>query len=143
MRNKDKRFDLDLAYGQFKESQLASVLGMEKDKVEVKSERNHWFNTGNIAIEIECRKKSSGVMATKADWWVHILDYKNTPMCMLVMKTQTVKYLATKYMSNMKFGGDDDESKFVLIPLKEIFEAIIDEKEDILWVNGTKENASR
>ena len=46
-----KKFDLDLTYGEIREEKIAEML--TNKKVEVKSERDIWQNTGNICIEYE------------------------------------------------------------------------------------------
>ena len=119
--NNDSKFDIDLEYGQEREKRLASILDKDKSKIEVKTERDWWFKTGNIAIEMECNGKPSGVMATKSDYWVHILAEGEKDYCRLIFDTKTIKRLAKKYISTLKAGGDGFRSKFVLIPLAEIF----------------------
>ena len=66
-----KKFDLDLEYGKVREQAVASML--QDKKIEVKSERDVWQNTGNIAIEYESYGKPSGIAATEADYWFHNL----------------------------------------------------------------------
>ena len=51
---KNNKFDIDLKYGKERESKVASLLIADKDKVEVKTERDWWHKTGNIANEVEC-----------------------------------------------------------------------------------------
>ena len=114
-----KKFDLDLQYGKVREQLVADML--QDKKIEVKSERGMWQKTGNIAIEMECNGKPSGVMATKSDYWVHILAEGDKDYCRLIFDTKTIKRLAKKYISTLKAGGDGFRSKFVLIPLAEIF----------------------
>ena len=46
-----KKFDLDLAYGKVREELVKEML--QDKKIEVKSERDVWKRTGNIAIEYE------------------------------------------------------------------------------------------
>jgi len=116
-------FDKDLKYGQDRENRIVSILDAKKTKVEVKTERDWWFKTGNIAIEVECNGKPSGIMATKADYWIHILADGNKDYCRLIFDTPVVKRLAKKYIKNIKSGGDGWRSRFVLVPLSEIFEA--------------------
>ena len=94
---KNNKFDIDLKYGQEREQRLASILDKDKNKIEVKTERDWWFKTGNIAIEVECNGKPSGIMATKADYWVHILAEGDKDYCRLIFDTRTVKRLAKKY----------------------------------------------
>ena len=71
MGQKNSDFDLDLKYGQIYEEGL-KVLLESKGKVEVKTERDKWYDTGNMAIEVKCNGKKSGLSVTKADWWFHI-----------------------------------------------------------------------
>jgi hypothetical protein len=54
-----KKFDLDLEYGQVREDKIAEML--QDKKIEVKSERDIWQTTGNIAIEYESWGKPSGI----------------------------------------------------------------------------------
>jgi hypothetical protein len=112
----NNKFDIDLKYGQIFENKLSDIF--KNKKVEVKTERNMWRKTGNIAIEYECRGKRSGISVTQADWWCHVLADVNA---MLMVPTDKMKQLARKYFSRKKEGGDDKQSKFVLIPLKEVF----------------------
>ena len=66
-----KKFDLDLMYGEIREEKIAAML--TDKKVEVKSERDIWQNTGNICIEYESWGKPSGIRATESDYWFHNL----------------------------------------------------------------------
>lgn len=70
--NNDSKFDIDLKYAQIFEELFVNIME-GKELVEIKTERDIWKNTGNIAIEWESRGKLSGIAATKADWWVHFL----------------------------------------------------------------------
>ena len=114
-----KKFDLDLEYGQIREDRIADML--TNKKIEVKSERGMWMKTGNICIEYESYGKPSGIMATEADYWVHILANGDKDYCRLIFDTKTVKKLAKKYIKNIKSGGDGNRSRFVLVPLAELF----------------------
>ena len=122
MTNKDNRFDIDLKYGQVREQELADILKYEK--IEVKTERDKWKTTGNIAIEFRCRDKPSGIAVTQAKWWVHVLADGDETVCMLMFPTAKLKEIARKHVvdkAKVVYGGDDNLSKMVLIPLKEIF----------------------
>jgi hypothetical protein len=116
---KNNKFDIDLKYGQDRENRIEKIL--KEGKLEVKTERDWWFKSGNIAIEIECNGKPSGVMATKSDYWVPILADGDNDYCRLIFDTRTVKKLARKYISKIKNVGDGFRSKCVMIPLAEIF----------------------
>ena len=115
------KWDIDLKFGKSGEDRVANLLNADQSKIEVKTERDWWFKTGNIAIEMECNGKPSGVMATKSDYWVHILAEGDKDYCRLIFDTKTIKRLAKKYISTLKAGGDGFRSKFVLIPLAEMF----------------------
>jgi len=121
MNKVNNKFDIDLKYGQEREDRIEKIL--KEGKLEVKTERDWWFKTGNIAIEIECNGKPSGIMVTKADYWVHILANGDKDYCRLIFDTKTIKKLTKKYIGTLKNGGDGWKSKFVLIPLSEIFQA--------------------
>jgi len=60
-------------------------------------------------------------MATEADYWVHILADGDKDFVRMIFDTATVKKLAKKYIKNIKSGGDGNRSRFVLIPLAELF----------------------
>ena len=66
-----KKFDLDLQYGKIREQMVATML--QDKKIEVKSERDMWQRTGNIAVEYESYGKPSGIKATESDYWFHNL----------------------------------------------------------------------
>jgi len=119
--NKDNKFDIDLQYGQVREEALSDIL--QNEKIEVKTERDKWKETGNIAIEFSCRDKPSGIAVTQAKWWVHVLADGDETYCMLMFPTDKLKKIARHHHADGKVvnGGDDNLSKMVLIPLKEIF----------------------
>ena len=118
---KNNTFDIDLKYGQEREQKVASLLDADKNKIEVKTERDWWFKTGNIAIEIECWGKPSGLSVTKADWWVHILAKGNKDYCKLIFDVPQLKEITEKFKDNYKMIGDNNAAKCILIPLKELF----------------------
>ena len=119
--NHTSAFDLDLEYGQIGEKELADILA---GKIEVKTERGKWKDTGNIAVEYSSRGKSSGILVTKAEYWCTILkdDEGNIENIILTPIAQ-MKKLFRKYftLGNKVKGGDDNTSEIVLIPLKELF----------------------
>ena len=48
---KNVKFDVDLKYGQKREQRIKKMI--EEGTIEVKTERNWWYKTGNIAVEYE------------------------------------------------------------------------------------------
>jgi hypothetical protein len=124
--NDDSKFDVDLKYGNIREQLFADIMEGKK-LVEVKTEREIWKTTGNIAIEWSSRGELSGIVTTKADWWAHFLAGKedDDTEALILM---TVPYLKRKIKSLKKAGlahetrgGDDDTSQMVLLPLKHLF----------------------
>ena len=77
-----KKFDIDLEYGKVREQFVADML--QNKKIEVKSERDKWQKTGNIAIEYESYGKPSGINETEADYWFHNLCIGDDVLCTLV-----------------------------------------------------------
>ena len=116
------KWDIDLKFGKGGEDRVANLLNADKSKIEVKTVRDWWYKTGNIAIEIECRGKPSGLYATEADYWVHILHKDGKDYCKLFFDVPTLKEIAFKYIDNTKMIGDNFASKCILIPLKELFD---------------------
>ena len=89
-----KKFDIDLEYGEIREDKIKDML--TNKKVEVKSERDMWMKTGNIAIEYECWNKPSGIKATESDYWFHNLCIGDEEYCTLVFKTDTLRKIVDK-----------------------------------------------
>lgn len=117
--NHNSDFDLDLQYGQIGEETLAKILS---GKIEVKTERGQWKSTGNIAIEYSSRKKPSGIIVTKADWWCTILMDGQEIDHIILTPMKKMKELFVKYFKRGKKvrGGDSNTSELVLIPIKEL-----------------------
>ena len=113
------KFDIDLQYGKVREGEIASML--QNEKIEVKTERDIWKTTGNIVVEFECRGKPSGIAVTEAKWWAHVLADGDETYFTLLFPTDKLKKIARKYYNKAVYGGDDNLSKFVLLPLKEVF----------------------
>ena len=106
-----------------REKKVVSLLDQDKNKLEVKTERDWWAKTGNIAIEVECWGKPSGLSKTEADYWVHILAIGKEDYCKLIFEVPKLKKIADKFKDNYKMIGDHHASKCILIPLKELFQS--------------------
>lgn len=118
MFNNDKRFDIDLQYGQVFERKVADML--QNSKIEVKTERDMWKRTGNIAIEFESRGRPSGIAATEADYWFHNLAIGDDIVMTLVFPTKTLRNYIAKIMPKMVRGGDNNTSRLYLLNLQEL-----------------------
>ena len=115
-----KKFDIDLEYGEIREDKIKDML--TNKKVEVKSERDMWMKTGNIAIEYDCWNKPSGIKATESDYWFHNLCIGDEEYCTLVFKTDTLRKIVDKldYFKTVS-GGDNNASKMFLVNIQKLF----------------------
>ena len=115
-----KKFDLDLAYGKVRDQRVADML--TDKKVEVKSERDMWVRTGNIAIEYESYGKPSGIAATEADYWFHNLCIGDDTFATLVFDVPSLK----RIIDNLDYkktvsGGDHNASRMYLLNIQKLF----------------------
>ena len=115
-----KKFDIDLEYGQVREQLVADML--QDKKIEVKSERDLWQRTGNIAIEYESYGKPSGIDATESDYWFRNLCIGDETFCTLVFDTKSLK----KIINNLDYkrsvsGGDNNASRMYLLNIQKLF----------------------
>ena len=115
-----KKFDIDLEYGQVREQLVADML--QNKKIEVKSERDMWQRTGNIAIEYQSYGKPSGIDATESDYWFHNLCVGDETFCTLVFDTKSLK----RIINNLDYkrsvsGGDNNASRMYLLNIQKLF----------------------
>ena len=116
-----KKCDIDLAYGKVREDMIKEML--QDKKIEVKSERDVWKRTGNIAIEYECYGKPSGINATEADYWFHNLCVGEDIYATLIFKTENLKKILDSLERKVSVnGGDHNASRMYLISLQKLFD---------------------
>jgi hypothetical protein len=118
LHNNDKRFDLDLAYGQVFEQKVAEILG--QSKIEIKTEKDKWKTTGNIVIEHESRGKPSGIITTEADYWLHNCAIGDDIVFSVLLKVSTLRKYIARHNPRSVRGGDDMTSKLYLIKLTDL-----------------------
>ena len=120
--NKNNKFDIDLDFGVHYENSLAKILSM--GKVEVITERDKWKETRNIAIELSCNGKDSGLKVTEAEWWAHILSWKGEIIGVILLPVDTLKKIVRNSVKRRRgkivMGGDNNASEIALIPLEDI-----------------------
>jgi len=121
---KSWNYDLDLAFGEKYEEAL-KVLLQDMSKIEVKTERDIWATTGNIAIEVACNGQPSGLKTTRAEWWCQILTVKGVMMGIFMIPVIELKKriaaLDKESPLPRKKGGDSGKSELILVPIKRIF----------------------
>ena len=114
-----KKFDIDLQYGKVREKDVADML--QDKKIEVKSERDMWQRTGNIAIEYQSYGKPSGIDATTSDYWFHNLCIGEETFATLVFNTNNLRRII-KNLDKKKSvsGGDNNASRMYLLNLQKL-----------------------
>ena len=117
---KDK-FDIDLDFGKVGEREVENLLE-GNGKIEVKTERDIWKKTGNIAIEIRCRGKLSGISTTEAKTWIHMLK-DGGGVFIFPVEDLREKIRTRKKEGRLKIvmGGDDNAAQLALLPISELF----------------------
>ena len=115
-----KKFDIDLNYGEVREQLVADML--QNKKIEVKSERDIWQKTGNIAVEYESYGKESGIKATESDYWFHNLCMGDEVYATLVFRTDVLRRIidSLDYTKSVN-GGDHNASRMYLINIQKLF----------------------
>ncbi len=115
-----KKFDIDLQYGKVREKRVADML--QDKKIEVKSERDMWVRTGNIAIEYEGYGKPSGINATKSDYWFHNLCIGDETFATLVFDVPSLKRIIDNLDEKRTVsGGDNGAARMYLLSLQKLF----------------------
>ena len=116
------KFDIDLKFGESFEYSLGQILNM--GKIEIKTERDIWVDTGNIAIELMNQGNASGLSVTEAEWWAQILSFKGDIKSVILLPVKElkkkVKHSVRHGQGRIVMGGDDNASEIALIPIKEI-----------------------
>jgi hypothetical protein len=113
-------FDIDLNFGKIYEEKIKELFEGE-GSIEVKTERDIWADTGNIAIEIRSRGKPSGLSITEAKWWIQVFTVDEDVKFMLMFRVdnlrKAVKYLYINELAPKINGGDDNTSELILVPI--------------------------
>ena len=113
-------FDIDLNFGQIYEEKIRELFEGE-GSIEIKTERDIWADTGNIAIEIRSRGKPSGLSTTEAKWWIQVFTVDGDVKFMLMFRVdnlrKAVKYLYINELAPKINGGDDNTSELILVPI--------------------------
>ena len=121
-----KKFDLDLEFGQMGEK-FVEDLQNGNTMIEVKTERDIWKTTGNLAVEIRYKGRPSGISTTGSNVWIHLLSDNNKIVGGYIFSVDYLKQLIIdlKKQGKLKLvmGGDFNQSQMALIPREELFKA--------------------
>ena len=120
----DLKVEEDMLYGKIGED-FTQQLFEGNTKIEIKTERDIWERTGNIAVEMRYKRQPSGISTTKASVWIHLLSVKGVIKGGFILKVDELKALIKKRHNEgklkMVMGGDDNMSQLALIPIKGLF----------------------
>ena len=118
---KKDKFDIDLDFGKVGEKVVEEMF--EGDgTIEVKTERDIWKTSKNIAIEIRCRGKLSGISTTTAKTWIHMLDGGGGGFIFPVKDLRNkIKKRQEDGKLRLVMGGDDNAAQLALLPIAELF----------------------
>jgi len=144
----DLHVEEDMLFGKIGE-EFAQKLFEGNTKMEIKTERDIWKNSGNIAVEIRCGSKEfkkgrdSGISSTESEVWFSILSEKGVvkggfifyvdQLRALIKKRQKVGVMKGRKRDLKARGewiegglhidmvGDRNESETVFLPIKELF----------------------
>ena len=121
---KKNNFDIDLDFGKRGEEWVVKLFE-GNSKVEVKTERGLWQDTGNIAIEIKYKNKPSGISTTDAETWIHLLESYGEIVGGFILPVPYIKKRIKNLFKSGKVkiikGGDNNDSTIVLVPIKLIY----------------------
>ena len=98
-----KGFDLDLKFGKLGE-EFVRDMQLGNRKIEVKTERDIWKTTGNIAIELRYKGVIEGGFMFKVD-----------------LLKEKIKKLHKSGDLKMVMGGDNNMSQMALLPINDLF----------------------
>ena len=114
--------DYDIPEGEIGEDIVRDLFSGRPGSVEVKRD-TIVSDSGNIAVEFECRGRLSGIRATKAMWWVFLLSGENYQDEVAIMVlTERLRIMCEWLIEKGEWvpGGDDKQSKMVLLHLNRL-----------------------
>ena len=119
--NNDNRFDVDLEFGQLGEKYVNWVFDGD-GRIEVKTERDIWKSSKNIAFEYESRGKKSNLNVTKAKTYIIVFTHFGKIEFSLMFNVKDLKDRLNKLLEEGKawktVGGDDNTSKLLIVPIR-------------------------
>jgi hypothetical protein len=116
--NSDSKFDIQLQQSLIEQFDLGEMF--ESGKIELKGEDWQWEQTGNLAIEYECRGRPSGIATTEAEIWFHQLKRSGRTLMYFAIPVERLKELCRQAYRQGRYrvrAGDDGESKIILLPI--------------------------
>lgn len=122
------KFDLDLKFGQAGEQWVVWLGSQPSNKVEVKTERGMWADTGNAVFEFRSRGKPSALAVTESDHWVHLFERDGKVVGGMVFDVVKLRLFMRKvyknpatYGARICTGGDGNLSDHILCPISQLW----------------------
>lgn len=108
-------FKYDLKVGQAKEEELGKIFNDKK--IEVKYDLKA-LDTENVYVEYFSRNKPSGISTSQSDYYCFAFGKS-----FHIIATNDLKVACRKYIGTQRDrkGGDNNTSKGILLPIKELF----------------------
>lgn len=125
----DRRdFDLSLKAGQIAEEEIRELLTnhcLDPSRVTIEVKRDELLHrTGNVFVEYSSRGQMSGLVTSKADWWVIMSAWHNDKIGLLVESTFLKERLRVLRLAGrllLTNGGDYNTSRGYLVKIEELF----------------------
>jgi hypothetical protein len=120
-----KKFDIDLQFGQQWEKYIDDLLN-GSSKIEVKTEKDIWANTGNLAMEYQYKGHDSGLKVTESDIWIENFVKDGEIYFSMLFPTDKLKEVCNFVTPRLTNGGDNNDSKLALYKIKAIIDGMIE-----------------
>lgn len=119
--NNGSKFDRDYKRGEIGEKLLESILiGPAENITTIEVKTDYWQkDSGNVAIEVECRGKPSGLMISKAIWYAFYLEGRDR--IILIKRKELLRFLNNNIKRyEVRMLGDDKAAKNILVPAEDL-----------------------
>lgn len=122
MPQQDSKFAADVKFHDEGLKIVAEMFGAGPN-TEVKRDRLV-SRTGNVAIEIECYDKPSGISVTEANSWIFLLSGEEySDKVAVAISVDRLKLLVNNPKYRRAWGGDNNAALVVLVPVKDLLES--------------------
>lgn len=122
--NKDSSWDIDLEFGEIQEKKIADIL--QDKKIEVKSDRGLWKQTGNFVVEFEYKNNPSGISITKSNFWMQNLTDGKDMVFSLLLPTETIRRYIRETNPKTFENAKGNNGKCYLINIHSLFDFLMD-----------------
>ncbi len=119
----DSLWDFEITKYPLREDGSPDIMYIEGSKlhIEVKTDK-YKHKTNNIFIELSSKGRKSGLSTTKSHYYVYFFIRKDLYQKdnVLIIETSKLRSLVNKYMTHVRYGGDNNSVLGVTLPLSEV-----------------------